>query len=203
MTALDTFAAFCVSLVARSWRVEVVGEDHVTAVRQRGVPVLFAVWHGQLLVPLWHRRREAITLLVSAHRDGARLAHAAQRWGYRTVVGSTTRRGADGLRRLVRALEDGHDGAITPDGPRGPARIAKDGIIAAARHAGAVVVPVAASASKGWRTRSWDGFLIPQPFARVRVVYGRPVTIGANAETGLAKESLESQLAAVEQLAQC
>lgn len=203
MTTLDTLAAWCTSLVARSWQIEVVGEDHVTAVRRSGVPVLFAVWHDQLLAPLWHRRREEITLLVSAHRDGARLAHAAQRWGYRTVFGSTTRRGADGLRRLVRALKAGHDGAITPDGPRGPARIAKDGIIAAARHAGAVVVPVAASASRGWRTRSWDRFLIPQPFARVRVVYGRPLSVGVDAETGLARASLESELTVVERLAQC
>ena len=203
MTSLDTLATSCVSLVARSWRVEVMGEDHVTAVRHDGVPVLFAVWHGQLLAPLWHRRREDITLLVSAHRDGARLAHAARRWGYRTVFGSTTRQGADGLRRLVRTLKAGHDGAITPDGPRGPARIAKDGIIAAARHAGAVMVPVAASASKGWRASSWDGFLIPQPFARVRVVYGRPLSIDGDADTDVARESLESELAVVERLAQC
>ena len=202
MIALDTLTALLVSLVARSWRFEVVGEHHVATVRRSGVPVLFAVWHGQLLAPLWHRRREAITLLVSAHRDGMRLAHAAQRWGYHTVFGSTTRRGAGGLRRLVRTLKAGRDGAITPDGPRGPARVAKDGILAAARHADAALVPVAASASGGWQTRSWDGFLIPHPFARVRVVYGRPLTVGDIAPEQ-AKASLEAELATVERLARC
>lgn len=203
MTVLDTLAAMCVGLLARSWRVEVVGEDQVGAVRGRGVPILFAVWHDQLLAPLWHRRREEITLLVSAHRDGARLAHAARRWGYRTVFGSTTRRGSDGLRRLVRTLEAGFDGAITPDGPRGPARVAKDGVIAAARHTGAVVVPVAAAASRSWRASSWDRFLVPLPFSRVRVVYGQPLSVDSQAQTDAAKDSLQCELAAVERVAQC
>jgi lysophospholipid acyltransferase (LPLAT)-like uncharacterized protein len=39
------------------------------------------------------------------------------------------------------------------------------------------MVPVAVSASRGWRLKSWDRFLIPKPFARVHIVYGDLMSI--------------------------
>lgn len=170
-----------IEALARTWSVEVVGEERVRALRAERRPALFAVWHDQLLAPLWHRRHEGITLLVSAHRDGQRLADAARRWGYDTVFGSSTRGGVHGLRALVRALRNGRDGAITPDGPVGPARIAKDGVLVAARRADAVIVPVATAAAPAWHASSWDRFQVPGPFARVRIVYGPPLGPGAGA----------------------
>jgi lysophospholipid acyltransferase (LPLAT)-like uncharacterized protein len=203
MTPLEALAAFAMGGLARTWRYEIVGEKNVTAVRRRGLPVLFAVWHGQLLAPLWHRRRESITLLVSAHRDGARLAQAARRWGYLVVSGSTNRGGVGGLRRFVRALRSGRDGAIAPDGPRGPAGVAKDGIVAAARHGGAAVIPVATSASSYWQARSWDRFCVPRPFARVRVVYGPPITVERYGALTPTTSQIESALGTVQRVAQC
>jgi len=185
--------------LARTWRLEVEGDDGVAALRRAGRPVLFAVWHGQLLAPLWHRRREGITLLVSGHRDGRRLAGAAQRWGYRIIHGSTSRGALTGLRQLVRALCEGSDAAVTPDGPRGPARVAKAGAVVAARRSGAAIVPVSATASSAWHASSWDGFMVPRPFARVRVVYGAPVDM-EEVPTARARERLAAALDRVHDL---
>ncbi len=168
------------SALARTWAVDVVGEERVHRLREAGVPVVFAVWHGRLLAPLWHRRDEAITLLVSRHGDAAPLADAARRWGYEVVYGSTTRGGVAGLKGIVRTLERGGETALTPDGPRGPAGVVKVGVIAAAQHGGAAIVPVGARASSEWRLRSWDRFAVPRPFARVRIVYGRPIEIACH-----------------------
>jgi lysophospholipid acyltransferase (LPLAT)-like uncharacterized protein len=172
-----------IETLARTWSVDVVGDDRVRTLRADRVPVLFAVWHDQLLAPLWHRRHEGITLLVSAHRDGRRLAAAARSWGYETVYGSSTRGGAQGLLGLVRALRTGRDGAVTPDGPVGPARVAKEGVFTAARRADAVIVPVAVATEHAWRAPSWDRFQVPRPFARVRIAYGpalHPAPSGAS-----------------------
>jgi lysophospholipid acyltransferase (LPLAT)-like uncharacterized protein len=199
----DRLGRVAVALLARTWRLDVVGDRLVIELRDAGRPLLFAVWHGHLLPPLWHRRRENIMLLVSAHKDGARLGNAARRWGYQVVHGSSTRGGAGGLRSLVRSLRNGTDVAVTPDGPRGPARVAKPGAVAAARHSGATIVPIGVRASSSWRARSWDGFLVPRPFAKVRVVYGRPV--GVPRGTGLVQgqRQLEAALEQVEDDAQC
>jgi len=161
-------------LLARSWRLEVVGEGHVEQARGSGRAVVFAVWHAYMLVPLWHRRGQGVTLLVSAHQDGGYLAQAALKWGYRVVRGSSTKGGASGFLGIMRVLSSGGEVAFTPDGPRGPAQIAKPGAVAAAAQSGTAIVPIGAGASSCWRLRSWDRFAIPRPFSRVRLVYGPP-----------------------------
>jgi lysophospholipid acyltransferase (LPLAT)-like uncharacterized protein len=163
-----------VGLLARSWRLEVSGETHVVQARSEGRAVVFAVWHAYMLVPLWHRRGQGVTLLVSGHRDGGYLAQAALKWGYRVVRGSSTKGGASGLRGIMRVLSSGGEVAFTPDGPRGPAQMAKPGAVAAAAQSGTAIVPIGAGASSCWRLRSWDRFAVPRPFARVRLVYGPP-----------------------------
>lgn len=192
------------TLLASSWRLEVCGEQRVLQLRSAGERIIYAVWHGSLLPPLWHRRRQGITLLASAHHDGARLADAARRWGYRVAFGSSTRGGRGGLRSVVRALAQGTEVAFTPDGPRGPARVAKPGAVAAAQHGEAFIVPIGAAAEPAWRASSWDAFTIPRPFSRVRLVYGEPFRVPsgtAGLEWGTAR--LEQALSAAEHEARC
>ena len=63
---------------------------------------------------------------------------------------------------------------ITPDGPRGPAYELGPGIIFLAQKSGAPVVPVNLEYSRCWRLGSWDRFIVPRPFAKVRVLINRP-----------------------------
>ena len=186
------------SLLARTWNLTVLGDEHVTRLRAQRIPVVFAVWHARMLLPLWHRKDEGITLLVSQHDDANYLALAGIRWGYHVVRGSSTRGAVSGLRGIVNALTSGRDAAFTPDGPRGPARRAKRGTLVAANLAGATIIPVGASASSAWYLSSWDQLAIPRPYARVKVVYGEPLEPGA---TEL--ETLNSTLDQLEQVAAC
>jgi hypothetical protein len=69
-------------------------------------------------------------------------------------------------------LASGRDVLITPDGPRGPAYELGPGIVFLAQKAGAAVVPTNIEFSSCWRVNSWDGFILPRPFAKVRVIFG-------------------------------
>jgi lysophospholipid acyltransferase (LPLAT)-like uncharacterized protein len=68
---------------------------------------------------------------------------------------------------------------ITPDGPRGPAYELGPGIVFLAQKAGAAVVPINMEYSSFWRVNSWDGFILPRPFAKVRVIVGPPHRVRA------------------------
>ena len=165
-------------LLARSWRVRIVGGDQWSAVVAGGQPYVLVCWHEALLPVMWHHRRQGIAAVISEARDGGYLASFAGALGYRLIRGSSTRSGGRALLGAVRALRQGVPVGITPDGPAGPRRVLKPGAVLAAQQGRAVVLPVHAEARPGWRASSWDRFLVPRAFAHVRVAYGAAFEVG-------------------------
>jgi hypothetical protein len=161
-----------VRLLGWTWRIRVSHDEPLRAMRAAKKPVIFALWHGHLLPLLFHHRGQGVAILISEHGDGEIIARTAVSLGYRTVRGSTSRGAARALLALVRVIGEGHDLAITPDGPRGPAKSFAPGALVVAQRSGAPIIPIAVSVSSAWRLKSWDSFIIPRPFARVRVAYG-------------------------------
>jgi lysophospholipid acyltransferase (LPLAT)-like uncharacterized protein len=184
------------ALLARSWRVEAIREERWRAPLEAGRPHVFLLWHDALLPLLWHHRGRGVTIVVSEAQDGQYLAAYARRIGYREARGSSTRGGVRALVGAVKALRAGTAVAFTPDGPRGPRREFKGGVLLAAQKGGAVVVPLHAAADRAWRLRSWDRFLVPKPFARVRIAYGPTFEVAPGPE-GLeaARRAAEAGLA--------
>jgi lysophospholipid acyltransferase (LPLAT)-like uncharacterized protein len=172
-------------LLAQSWRITTVDEERWRALYLARRPHVFLLWHEVLLPLLWQHRRQSITIVVSEARDGQYLAEFAAALGYRAVRGSSTRGAARALLGAVRELRAGYAVAFTPDGPQGPRREMKPGVVAAAQRGGGVVVPLHAEADRAWRLDSWDRFMIPKPGARVRIRYGRPFEVAAG-DAGLA-----------------
>lgn len=161
--------------LALTWRVEVVRPERWTGLK--GQPYVLLSWHEALLPVLWHHRQLGIAALVSEARDGRYLASLARLLGYRLIPGSSSRGGVRALRRAIRTLQDGVPVGLTPDGPRGPRRVVKPGVVAAAGRGGAVILPVHAESRPAWRAKSWDRFLVPPPFARIRLAYGEPFRV--------------------------
>lgn len=199
--------AAVVWLLARTWRVRYDHEQALRDAKSDGRPVVFVIWHGQLLMHLWAHRRRQISVLISEHRDGEIIARVAEILGYRTVRGSTTRGANRALIGLVRELEADHDVAITPDGPRGPDRSFAPGALLVAQRSGRPIVAVGAHASRAWQFRSWDRFTVPKPFARVTISY-RPGMFVAEASprelaeaTGPYRDALQSGVAAAAEAA--
>jgi lysophospholipid acyltransferase (LPLAT)-like uncharacterized protein len=167
--------ALVIRLLAGTWRLRWVDAHHRDGEVSAGRRVIYTLWHGQLLPLLWAHRGRRISIMISEHRDGELIARVAQSLGYRVVRGSTTRGAARALLGATRDIEAGFDMAITPDGPRGPAHSVAPGAAVIANRSGASLLPVAAHASRAWRLRSWDAFMIPKPFARVVVAYAPPL----------------------------
>ena len=141
-------------------------------------PVCFVSWHEQLLLLSYAHRDRGAAVLASDHRDGEYIARVLDRLGFVPVRGSSTRGGRKALRGLARAAAAGRDLAITPDGPRGPARIFKPEALSAALLAGIPVVSAAAGMFPEHRIdTSWDRLWVPRPRSRIRIAYGQPRTL--------------------------
>jgi len=150
-------------------------------------PCVLAVWHGRLLGVLLHQKGSGMVTMASLSADGALAAGAVAALGCQAVRGSASKGGSQALRQLRRKLQQGAPLAgLTVDGPRGPFRQVKGGIVVAARWLQIPIVPASFSASRGRTLGSWDRMLVPLPGARVVVGYGPP----------LAPESLPEDLEA-------
>lgn len=155
-------------------RVRWAGVEHLQQFRDKGEPVVFALWHSQLLSLTYYHRNQGVVALVSEHGDGEYITRIIRRIGFGAVRGSSTRGAAKGLKGLIRAARAGHSLAVTPDGPQGPPHVFKPGALAVAQMTGLPVIPVAAGASPAWRLGSWDGFQVPRPLSTVRIEYAPP-----------------------------
>ncbi len=167
-------AARLVLPLARSWRFRDASDPSRPPDRMLR-PAVYALWHEALLPAAVLYARQGAAVLTSRHRDGEIISRVLIELGYLPVRGSSTRGGAEGLRAMIRAGRAGRPLAFTPDGPRGPARRSKPGVVAAAAGAGLPIIPVGLAATRGLRLKSWDGFLVPAPGAVVLVSEGPPI----------------------------
>ena len=174
-------------------RYKVEGVEHEQRARATG-PCIYALWHGRLLPLSYYHRGQNVATLISRSADGDYLACFLEHWGFVPVRGSSSRGGMEAVRQLVRMARKGHSIAITPDGPRGPMQELKPGILLTAQLAGLPIVPATVGASSAWWPGKWDRFLIPRPFAEMRVRYGAPMRVPRGAtEPDLEKLRVELQ----------
>jgi len=136
---------------------------HVNVENIAGVPqYIIAFWHCHLLMMLHSRYKRPISVLISQSRDGELIARVFDYYGVESSRGSSTRGGTAAVRELIRAARDGKNIVFTPDGPKGRARVAKDGVVVAAKATGLPIVPIAFAAKKksccgrgtAWSSRS-------------------------------------------------
>ena len=186
--------------IALTWRVELVGDDVMSRFMSKGVSAVFSLWHGQLLPQIWYHRNRNLIILVSEHRDGEIITRVLRSFGFGVIRGSTTRGGGRAILEVVSAVRGGRTVGITSDGPRGPAKKFAPGALIAAQRSEAPLVPAVAWASAAWRLSSWDSFMIPKPFAKVRIAYGDPIYVTDNSARNAAMrtEELEQAMATAE-----
>jgi lysophospholipid acyltransferase (LPLAT)-like uncharacterized protein len=199
-TVLGTCAGWLMRLWCGTLRYEIEDRAGVTDRAKFPGPVIFCLWHNRIFYAPdgWRRLirsfRPKLVVLTSASHDGAALARAMGVLGMGAVRGSSSRRAVAALVGMKKALREGNDLCLTPDGPRGPRYELQPGPVKLAESTGAPVVPVHAFAFSTWRLKSWDRFEIPKPFSRVRVIFDRALVV----PPGLADDAFEAERAKLE-----
>lgn len=199
-----------IRLVQRTARLNITGLEHVKALEAtdpRGF--ILAFWHADILFApaLRDRINRKLRMLVSTHRDGEIIVNAVAGFGIDFIRGSSTdarkadkdKGGASAVAQMIGALDAGDVVGLTPDGPRGPARKVKAGVVRLAGMTRAPVVVFAWAASRRRHLNTWDGFQLALPFARVEVVAMAPIRIdevASHADVADGKARIEAALEA-------
>src|SRR5262245_46643273 len=189
-------------LLRGTLRIDTVGAEALRARWARGERAIVSFWHNRLLMLPLIADGQPMCIMVSQHRDGEIATNLLGAWGVSTVRGSATRGAVGGFLRLVDAYRRGSNLAVIPDGPRGPRYVAKPGAVYLAKAVGSPIYPIAYAANRAARLRSWDGLIIPLPFARVLIQFGEPLELPADASDELVEDcraELERRLNALTQ----
>jgi lysophospholipid acyltransferase (LPLAT)-like uncharacterized protein len=187
---LGMLAGWTMKLLAATLRFDIRDRCGIGGPATTMPPVIYVLWHNRFFCvpPAWNRicygHRKTVALTSASH-DGDMVARAMAVFGLGSVRGSTSRRGVAALVGLKRALQEGLDICVTPDGPRGPRYIVQPGVIKLAESTGAPIIPIHVRFSSAWRLKTWDRFVIPKPFSRVDVTFAEPIrlTRGVDADT--------------------
>jgi len=194
ITLAARFAWLMLNLLGRTVRLREIGSEHYRRLEGEGRGYIFTLWHGRMFIPIFIQRNRGIVAMVSQHTDGEIIARAVEMLGYKTVRGSSTRGGGKALREMVKLIKAGANGAMTPDGPRGPRGDFKEGSLILAQLTGAYLIPMTHACSKAKVFGSWDSFMLAKPFSRVVAAYGEPVEVPRKLdEDGLAKMKSEME----------
>lgn len=170
-------ASLYIRFVYATSRWQLIGRNHPETLIAEGKPFIISFWHGQLgmLGKSWIWKQRKFHMLISAHKDGQLIARTVAHFGIDSIAGSTQRGGTQALRQILKSLKDGHTIGITPDGPRGPTRIASDGVAMIAKLANVPVIPLTFSNSRKINLGSWDRFHLALPFSRGAFLWGPPI----------------------------
>jgi hypothetical protein len=168
-----------IRLIGPTLRVSISYEDGAQkTLGQR--PLIGSFWHSCIIPATYLCRNLGVRVMSSNSYDGEYMGRIIHKFGFVAVKGSSSRNAVRALLGLRRALESGWTVAFTLDGPRGPRHKVKPGPVALARSSGVPLTMFHAAVDNAWVLNTWDKLMIPVPFSRVLVRFGKLIPVPRN-----------------------
>ena len=167
-------------------------------------PFIYAMWHGNQLCIHGVQNRSKLNVLISRSRDGEIIARVVEKWGFKTIRGSKGKQGAvEATMQMISALKSGENCAMMVDGPHGPAKVVKDGVIKIAKMAGVPIIPILWYSDNFTLAKfpSWDSFRMPIFETNLINIYGEPIYVNNDGDEETARQKLQLSLENLETLA--
>ena len=172
-----------ISLIGRTVKFEVEGQEHWDASTSDGRIPIYTFWHDCIFLSTYYWRRRGIVVMTSQSFDGEYIARFIQRFGYGAARGSSTRGSVGAVIEMIRLMRHHQPAAFTIDGPKGPRHVAKMGAVILAKKTGNPILPFTVTPARSWIfTKSWDAFVIPKPFTRARLEIAQPIFVRSDAD---------------------
>ena len=156
-----------------SCRIEVQG------VACKHLSYIHAFWHQNLpLYFITHSKRPKHKVIWMQHPKWyMKPIHFLLWWsGIEIAYGSSGNSGQKALDQIISCLKNGYSSALNPDGPKGPPKQVKKGIIQMSLESGAPIQVISFKCSHYFKLSSWDEKIIPMPFSKIIVEYAQPLS---------------------------
>ncbi len=165
-------------LFGLTFRIVELGKEPYSNLVNQKLPLILSIWHTNVLYSPYFHRGKNVAVLISESKDGDYINQVVLRFGNQSIRGSSSKGGSKALKAMIAHLKKGLSVAFTPDGPRGPALIVQQGLIAAAQVTQAPIVPFHYECTRQWiLEKAWDKHRVPKPFTTAVISYGEPIYI--------------------------
>jgi lysophospholipid acyltransferase (LPLAT)-like uncharacterized protein len=144
-------------------------------------PLITSFWHACIIPSTYIFRNFGVRVMSSNSYDGEYMGRIIRKFGFVAVKGSSSRNAVRALLGLRRALQEGWTVAFSIDGPRGPRHKVKPGPVALARSSAVPLSTFHIAVENAWVLNTWDRLIIPKPFSRVLMRFGKLIPVPANA----------------------
>ncbi|OIQ20518.1 MAG: hypothetical protein BM556_00825 [Bacteriovorax sp. MedPE-SWde] len=182
---LSKIIYYFVRLLNSTYRYRYAGVENLNNAKKLGPNgnYLLGVWHQNLLHGIMAQIGQRHVCIVSKSKDADPVNYTLECLGQKVVRGSSKNKagvdkgGKAAKEEMITELSSGLPGAVTIDGPKGPAREVKPGIVDMARKSQTPLIPFIPVPESYWSFKSWDRFKLPKPFSRIVVYYGEPIIV--------------------------
>jgi len=199
VTLLAIMGRWILSFIYKTNKWDVRGEENYRSVLNNKRSVIISVWHGNLLIPFMYLAKNNYYGLAGTNQDAEIIAKIGLKLGWQLLRGSSSDKGSEIFTEIVNLLDNPPClVAMTPDGPKGPEKIPKPGIIRAAQKTGAVIIPVASCSTKNWQFVNWHTFFLEKPFGKIFLEFGAPISFDINDDFESCKKILIDAMNEVE-----
>tara|TARA_Y100001968_G_scaffold120837_1_gene110035 strand:- start:43 stop:648 length:606 start_codon:yes stop_codon:yes gene_type:complete len=153
------------------------GRENYISLIDKNKSIIFSVWHSHLLSIVHDLRNMEINALAGTHSDADLISHIATKWGWKMVRGSSKEKGSEAYKSMLRLIKNSNRSLlfITPDGPSGPPKVPKKGIIRLAQNTNAGIIPIRVNYTRSWGFKNWDTFYLAKPFGTISIEYGQVI----------------------------
>ena len=191
ITCQAVLAKWLLLIIYKTNRWDIRGSENFEIALNNKKSVIISTWHGQLLTTFMHLAKKKYYGLAGLNRDGELISRVGNKLGWKILRGSSSRGGSRIFIEIVKILRQPSTLiGITPDGPRGPEKIPKAGVIKAAQKTGAIIIPVSSISTRNWKFVNWHTFFLEKPFGKIYLKYGKPITFKIDDDFELCKSSL-------------
>ena len=190
-------SSFAINVLLKSVRIEFVNRTAIQNLASENKNFVAAFWHGSMMIGWYIHRGMNCAALVSKSKDGDVLANALSKWKFKVIRGSSHIGGKEALESMLDLVKQNYSLTITPDGPTGPVHKMKAGAVITAKKMNVPLFLVGIGIRKKIVLKSWDGFEIPKPFTKIKVIYSDRINVENGLsfdETSAVIENCEKQL---------
>lgn len=182
---ISIFIYLFVRVMHFTYRYRYGDQSSIQKLKSENKNYVFSIYHQNLFPGILAQTGIKHVVIVSKSKDAEPVAFTCRRFGHVVCRGSSKRGSVDkngsvAKEEMIECLKAGIPGAVTVDGPKGPANKVKPGIIDMARKSGAYIIPYIVWTESYWQFNSWDLFRLPKPFSKIHISYGEPMKIDSD-----------------------